>query len=72
MPPQGITTHLLTLAETVGLLLASRLTPDSIRQLLLKFTRELEDILPPESKKDVESIKARAVIRAVAHRRDDD
>lgn len=70
MLPQ-IQIQLLALAQTVALILANRLTPDSVRQILLKCTRELRDTLPMDSKKDVEAAEAEAIIRAVAYRRDD-
>lgn len=63
--------HLLTLADTVALILACRLTPDALREILLNFTKELKEILPPDSARSVEAAEAKAVIRAVAYRRDD-
>lgn len=71
MIPPKIHDHLLTLAETVAILIACRMTPDTLRQILVNFTKELKTVLPPDSTRDIESAEARAIIRALAYRRDD-
>ena len=70
--PQGIQAQLLTLADALAFLLADRLMPDSLRQRCLKFVHELKDELPIESRCDVEAAEARAVLRALAYRREAD
>lgn len=67
MMPQGTQNHLLSLAQVVGILLAHRLTPDRVRQILLNFVKELKTVLPSDSMKDIEAAEAKAVIRAVAY-----
>ncbi len=71
MVPAGIQVQLLTLAEALSFLLASQFTPDAVRQKCLKFVREFKEILPPDSRNDVDAAEARAVLRAMAYRRDD-
>lgn len=67
MPPQGIQVHLLTLAEVVALLLASKLTPERVRQVLLRLTGELKEVLPEDGRRDTEAAEAKAVIKAIAY-----
>jgi len=71
MIPPKLHGHLLQLAETVSILLAYKLTPDSLRQILINFTKELKTQLSPEALKAVESAEAKAVLRALAYRRED-
>ena len=71
MIPPVTQSHLLALANIVAILLAHRLTPDDVRQILLKLTRELKTVLPADSLKDIEAAEAKAVVRAVAYRREE-
>lgn len=72
MLPHGIQTHLITIAEAVALILANRLTPDWLRQELLRFTGKCKENLPREDRNDVEAAEAKAVINAVAYSRSED
>jgi hypothetical protein len=72
MSPSGIHIPLLlALADSLAFLLADRFTPEAVREKCLKFAREFKDMLPPDSKRDVEAAEARAIIRALAYRRGD-
>lgn len=71
MIPPKLHSHLLTLAEVVSILLAYKLTPDSLRQILLNFTRDLKTQLPAEALKAIEAAEAKATLRALAYRRED-
>lgn len=74
MLPQGIHTYqdcLLSIAESAAFILADRLTPDAIRQLFTRLSRDIRPLLPPDSIKDLEAAEARAALRALAHCRDD-
>lgn len=71
MIPQNLQGHFLQLAEIVSILIACKMTPDSLRQILIKFTRELKTELSPEALKAVEAAEAKATLRALAYRRED-
>jgi hypothetical protein len=74
MLQQGLHTYqacLLSVAESVAFILADRLTPDSIRQLFTKLSRDIRPLLPPDSIKDLEAAEARAALRTLAHCRED-
>jgi chorismate mutase len=71
MIPSVTQSHLLLLANIVAILLAHRLTPDDVRQLLLKLTKDLKSILPPDSLREIEAAEAKATLRAMAYRRVD-
>jgi hypothetical protein len=71
IPPNLLHAHVLALAETVSILLAYKLTPESLRQILLNFTKELKTELSPEALKAVEAAEAKATIRALTYRRED-
>lgn len=71
MIPPKLHVHLLELAQAVSILLAYKLTPDSLRQILLNLTRELKTQLSPDDLKAVEAAEAKAVLRALAYRREE-
>ncbi len=71
MIPPKLHSHLLELADTVSILLAYKLTPDSLRRILIDFTKELKTQLSPEALKAVEAAEAKATLRALAYRGED-
>jgi hypothetical protein len=71
MLPPTTQSQLLELASIVSILLAHRLTPDRVRAILLNLTKELKEVLPNDTLKDIEAAEAKAVIRAIAYRRGD-
>jgi hypothetical protein len=71
MIPPKLHGHLLKLAEIVSILLACKFTPESLRQILISFTKELKTQLSPEALKAIEAAEAKATVRALAYRRED-
>jgi len=71
MIPPKLHSHLLELADIVSILLACKLTPESLRQILIGFTKELKTQLSPEALKAIEAAEAKATLRALAYRRED-
>ena len=63
--------QMLMLSEIVSGLIAYKLTPDALRKILTNFAKQLETELPPDARKAVEAATAKAILRAVAYRRDD-
>jgi hypothetical protein len=71
MIPPELHANLLALAKVVSILLAYKLTPQPLRQILLNLIRELKTQLSPDDQKAVEAAEAKAVLRALAYRRED-
>ena len=71
MVPSNLHEQLLILSDVVSGLIAYQLTPDALLQILLNFTKEIKTQLPPEAVKAVQAAEAKAVLRALAYRRDD-
>lgn len=71
MIPPRLHAHLLTLSETVSILLSYKLTPDDVRQILINMVKDLRQTLPPDALKAIEAAEARATIRAVTYLEDE-
>ena len=71
MIPPRLHAHLLTLSEVVSIILSYKLTPDTLRQILINFTKELRAQLSPDDLKAVEAAEAKAILRALAYPRED-
>lgn len=71
MIPPKLHVHLLTLSEVVSILLAYKLTPDPLRQILCKLYKEVQRQLSLDDMKAVEAAEAKATLRALAYRRED-
>ena len=71
MYPSNLHAQLLILSDVVSSLIAYRGTPDALLKILLNFAKELETQLPQESMKAVKAAEAKAILRALAYRRED-
>jgi len=71
MAPSHLHEQLLLLSDVVSALLAYKLTPDRIRQILIKLTKEIKETLPPDDLNKLDAAEAKAILRALAYRRED-
>ena len=71
MIPAALHAQLLVLSDVVASILAYKLTPDAIRQILLNLTKEIKETLPPDDLKALDAAEAKAILRALAYLRED-
>jgi len=71
MLPPELQRHMLSLAEILPLIVANAATPDPVVQVILKLIRELKTILGEDGLRTIQAAEVKAVLRAVAYRRED-
>jgi hypothetical protein len=71
MEPSPLLEQLLLLSDVVSGLLAYKLTPDPIRQILLNLTKQIKETLPADDLNKLDAAEAKAILRALAYRRED-
>jgi hypothetical protein len=71
MLPPDLQECLLSLADTLPMLVANASTPDGVRQTVLNLARELKTMLGQDDLRTIEAAEVKAVMRAVAYRRED-
>jgi hypothetical protein len=71
MLPPELQSQLLSLAETLPLIVANTATPDGIVKIILDLIQELKTTLGDDSLRTVQAAEVKAVMRAVAYRRED-
>ena len=71
MLPPELQSQMLSLAELLPLIVANAGTPDPIVKTILKLVEELKTTLGEDSLRTIQAAEVKAVLRAVAYRRED-
>jgi hypothetical protein len=71
MIPPELQSQLLSLADLLPLIVANHATPDTIVKIILDLVRELKTTLGDDSLRTIQAAEVKAVLRAVAYRRED-
>jgi hypothetical protein len=71
MLPPELQSQMLSLADLLPLIVANHATPDPIVKIILDLAQELKTTLGEDGLRTIQAAEVKAVLRAVAYRRED-